>query len=108
MPPSGVKGAKDAAERFYRRIASPLLLDVHVDWNGLPVEDVYPKEIPDVFSSGPILLKGRYTRAAEGDVTIRGLLRGKPWSRTLHVSLPAAHSDGSAIPTLWAREKIED
>jgi len=46
MPASGVKGAKDAADRFYHRIASPLLLDVHVDWNGLPVEDVYPKQIP--------------------------------------------------------------
>ena len=108
MPESGVKGAKDAAERFYRRIASPLLLDVHVDWNGLPVEDVYPKQIPDVFTSGPIVLKGRYTRAAEGDITLHGLLRGKPWSRTIHVSLPAAHSYGSAISTLWAREKIED
>lgn len=108
MPAAGIKGAKEAAERFYHRIASPLLLDVHVDWNGLPVEDVYPKEIPDVFSAGPILLKGRYTRAAEGDITIRGLLRGQPWSRTIHVSLPTARSDGSAISTLWAREKIED
>jgi Ca-activated chloride channel family protein len=108
MPESGVKGAKECAERFYRRIASPLLLDVQVDWNGLPVEDIYPKQIPDVFSAGPIILKGRYTHAAEGDITIHGLLRGKPWSRTIHVTLPAAHSDGSAIQTLWAREKIED
>jgi len=108
MPAGGVKGAKECAERFYRRIASPLLLDIHVDWNGLPVEDVYPKQIPDVFSSGPILLKGRYMRAAEGDVTIHGLLRGKPWSRTIHVSLPAVQQEGSEIATLWAREKIED
>jgi len=108
MPESGVKGAKECAERFYHRIASPLLLDVQVDWHGLPVEDVYPKQIPDVFSSGPIILKGRYSRATAGDITIHGLLRGQPWSRTIHVTLPVAHSDGSAIPTLWAREKIED
>ncbi len=114
MPESSIKGAKEAAERFYRRIASPLLLDVRVDWNGLPVDDIYPKQIPDVFSASPIILKGRFTRAAEGDITIHGLLRGKPWSRTIHVTLPAstsrtdAYSDGSAIPTLWAREKIED
>src|SRR5262249_19730154 len=55
-----------------------------------------------------IVLKGRYTHAAEGDITIHGLLRGRPWSRTIHVTLPAAHSYGSAISTLWAREKIED
>jgi Ca-activated chloride channel family protein len=79
-----------------------------VDWGGLPVEDVYPKQAPDVFSAGPVILKGRYTRAAEGDITIRGLVRGRPWSRTVHVKLPALDGDGSAISTLWAREKLED
>ncbi len=97
-----------AAQRFAERVASPLLLDVQVDWGGLPVEDVYPKQIPDVFSSGPVILKGRYSRAAEGDVTIRGLLRGQPWTRTIHVVLPDKTSEGSAIATLWARERIED
>jgi Ca-activated chloride channel family protein len=97
-----------AASRFYKRIASPLLLNPTVDWGGLPVEDVYPKQAPDVFSAGPVILKGRYTRAAEGDITIRGLVRGRPWSRTVHVKLPALDGDGSAISTLWAREKLED
>jgi Ca-activated chloride channel family protein len=100
-------GAK-AAQKFYQRIASPLLLDPHVDWNGLPVEDVYPRNIPDVFSAGPIILKGRYTQAAEGDITVRGLLRGQPWSQTVHVKLPRLRAQGSAIESLWARAKIDD
>jgi Ca-activated chloride channel family protein len=98
----------DHAARFYRRIASPLLLDVSVDWGGLPVEEVYPRYIPDVFTAGPVVLKGRYTRAAEGYITVRGLLRGQPWSRRIKVTLPPVDADGSAISTLWAREKIED
>ena len=48
---------EEAADRFYKRIADPLLLDPQVDWNGLPVEDVYPQHIPDVFSQGPIISK---------------------------------------------------
>jgi len=96
------------AARFYRRIASPLLLDVEIDWGGLPVEEVYPKHIPDVFTAKPVIVKGRYTAAADGYITVRGLLRGKPWSRRIHVTLPAADADGSAMATLWAREKIED
>ena len=99
--------AQDVAAKFYQRIASPMLLNVEVDWGNLPVADVYPKAIPDLFSSGPIILQGRYTRADEGDVTIRGTLRGKPWSKTIPVNLPAVRNDGSAIPTLWARQKIE-
>jgi len=97
-----------AAAKFYARVAKPLLLDVQVDWNGLPVVDVFPRHIPDVFTSTPIILKGRYTRGAAGEITVRGLLRGKPWSQTVQVSLPAVRVEGGAIPTLWAREKLED
>src|SRR5207237_1932813 len=89
-----------AASKFYHRIASPLLLDLHVDWNGLPVEDVYPKYIPDVFSAQPIVITGRYTRAAEGDITIHGLLRGQPWSRMIHVVFPPVHVAGNQIATM--------
>jgi len=98
----------DHAAKFYRRIASPLLLDVEVDWGGLPVEEVYPRHIPDVFSSGPVILKGKYTEAAEGSITVRGTLRGQPWSRKIKVTLPPVDQQGAAIATLWAREKIED
>jgi len=97
-----------AAAKFYTRVAKPLLIDVQVDWNGLPVEHVYPKAIPDVFTAGPIILKGRYHHAAEGDITLRGTLRGRPWSQRVHVRLPALEKGGSAIPTLWARAKLED
>jgi Ca-activated chloride channel family protein len=96
------------AEKFYRRIASPVLLDPHVDWGGLPVQEVFPEQIPDVFTAGPILIKGRYTRPAQGDVVVRGILRGRPWSQRLHVTLPAMDKDGEAISTVWAREKIEE
>lgn len=97
----------EAAMRFYRRISDPILLDPQVEWNGLPVADVYPEAIPDVFSANPIILKGRYTQPANGTLTVKGLLRGRPWSQTIKVSLPAQDQDGSAIATLWAREKIE-
>jgi len=96
------------AARFYRRIASPLLLNVSVEWGGLPIEEVYPRYIPDVFTAGPVIIKGRYTQAADGFITVRGLLRGQPWTRQIPVHLPATDADGSAIATLWARERIED
>ena len=41
------------------------------------------------FSAGPVIVKGRYTHGGSGEVTIRGLLHGQPWSQTIHVDLPA-------------------
>jgi Ca-activated chloride channel family protein len=99
---------RQAAKRFYERIASPLLLDVSIDWGRLPVDEVYPRHIPDVFTAAPIIVKGRYAHAAEGDITIRGVVRGRPWKQVLRVNLPEKTSDGEAIPTMWARERIED
>ncbi|MGV3720484.1 MAG: VIT domain-containing protein [Actinomycetota bacterium] len=101
--------AEEAAARFYRQVAKPLVTNLTVDWNGLPVADVYPTRIPDLFVDGrPIILKGRYTQSGEGEITLRGELDGRPWSHTMEVSLPATRSDHSPLPSLWAREKIEE
>ncbi|MCX6367272.1 MAG: VIT and VWA domain-containing protein [Armatimonadetes bacterium] len=100
------------AKKFQRRIADPLLTNISVDWGGLPVakDDIYPRNIPDVFSAAPIVLKGRYTKPGDGDITVHGVLRGKPWERRVRIHLSASGEPGvgEAIPTLWAREKIED
>jgi hypothetical protein len=101
--------AEEAAARFYRRVAKPLLVEIGADWNGLPVEETYPRAIPDLFLAGqPVILKGRYTRAAAGNLTLRGALAGRPWSQTIRINFPAAPQAGSPLATLWAREKIED
>uniref|UniRef100_UPI00286A1BD3 VIT and vWA domain-containing protein n=1 Tax=Armatimonas sp. TaxID=1872638 RepID=UPI00286A1BD3 len=100
------------AARFQRRIADPLLTDIAVDWGGLPVakDDIYPRHIPDVFSAAPIVLKGRYVKPGDGDIRITGRLRGRPWERRIRLHLPERSEPGvgEAIPTLWAREKIEE
>jgi Ca-activated chloride channel family protein len=100
---------KAAAQKFYDRVAQPLLLDVSVDWGGLPVEDVLPRHIPDVFSSAPIILKGRYKRGMKGEIIVRGLLRGQPWEEAIPITLPEEPTESAeALPSLWAREKIND
>lgn len=52
-----------AARRFHERVRNLLLTDLSVDWNGLPVKDIYPKRLPDIFSAKPVVLTGRYKTA---------------------------------------------
>src|SRR5437016_5798481 len=40
-----------AARRFHERVRNPLLTDISIDWNGMPVANVYPKVIPDLFGA---------------------------------------------------------
>lgn len=97
-----------AAQKFYDRISKPILTNVSIDWGGLPVEDIYPERIPDLFSSKPVILKGRYTKGASGYITVKGMLGGQPWQEKALVTLPEEEDQNQALPSLWARAKIAD
>jgi Ca-activated chloride channel family protein len=97
-----------AIRRFYDRIRSPYLTDIQIDWGGLGVSDMYPREIPDLFLGQPITVYGRYGKAGKAEVTLRARLGGRPFEKRFTVQLPARQDEGEAIGTLWARARIED
>lgn len=97
-----------AARRFHERVRNPLLTDIEVDWAGLPVADVYPKRLPDLFSVKPLVLTGRYTAAARGVIRLRGKLAGQNFSKEIPVELPESQPEHDALATLWARTRIDD
>ena len=97
-----------AAHRLYQRLRSPVLTDVSIDWNGLPVADVFPKKIPDVFTGKPVVLTGRYTSAATGSIVIHGKRAGDDFTREVPVHFNNSVTDTSILPSFWARRKIDD
>jgi Ca-activated chloride channel homolog len=97
-----------AARRFHERVRHPLLTDISVDWNGLPVADVYPKRIPDLFSAKPVVLTGRYTGSGKGLIRLHGKLAGKDFVKEIAVDLPEAEPRRDVLAKLWARTRIED
>ncbi len=96
-----------AARRFHERVRNPLLTDVEIDFNGLPVTDLVPARLPDLFSAKPIIVAGRYTTPASGVLRIRGKQGGRPYSRELRVNLPAGDHAQPAVPLIWARHRID-
>src|SRR5262245_15151224 len=97
-----------AARRFHERIRNPLFTDIEIDWAGLPVADVYPKRIPDLFSVKPLILTGRYTSAARGVIRLRGNLAGQNFVKEIPVELPESQTEHDSLATLWARTRIDD
>jgi Ca-activated chloride channel family protein len=97
-----------AARRFHERVRNPLLTDIEIDWAGLPVADVYPKRLPDLFSAKPLILTGRYTSAAHGVIRLRGNLAGQNFVKEIPVELPESQPEHDALATLWARTRIDD
>ncbi len=97
-----------AARRFHERVRNPLLTDISVDWNGLPVSDVYPQRIPDLFGAKPVILTGRYTGAARGLIRLKGKMSGREFVREIAVDFPEAEAQHNVLSSLWARRRIDD
>ena len=97
-----------AARRFHERVRNPLLTDISVDWNGLPIADVYPKQIPDLFSAKPVVLTGRFTGSGRGVVRLKGKMSGRDFVREIPVEFPESQTQHDVLATLWARTRVDD
>lgn len=97
----------EAGKRFYDRIASPVLTDVAVEWQGLDVVDVLPHEHADVWAERPLVIHARYRSAGSGQVVLTGFQHGRPYRQVLPVALPEREPENGAIASMWARAKVE-
>lgn len=102
------KEAETAADRLYERLRAPLLTDVSLDFGSLPVAEVYPPRIPDLFSGQPIVVTGRYLSPARGGIKLAARRAGAAYTRDIPATFPAVHSNNPVLSSLWAREKVED
>lgn len=104
--------AEAAAERFHERVLAPVLTDIEIDWGTLPVSDVFPRTIPDLFAAKPLIVQGRLASNTGGAITLRGRTGAGEYERTITVTADTDEPDAAGAPTdplasLWARAKVE-
>jgi Ca-activated chloride channel family protein len=97
-----------AARRFHERVRNPLLTDISIDWNNLPVADVYPQRIPDLFGAKPLILTGRFTSAGRGTIRLKGKMGGSDFVREIPVELPETMALHDVLAPLWARARVDN
>jgi Ca-activated chloride channel family protein len=102
-----------AARRLLAAIDAPVLVDLALDWQGLPVAEVYPRRLSDLYAGGTLELVGRYTlenddRPARGTVVLSGRLGARRVAYELEVELPAAEPAHEVLEPVWARRKIHE
>src|SRR6266496_2963874 len=100
--------ADEAAHRLYERLRSPLLTDLSIDWRGLPVTDVYPQRLPDLFDGKPLVVTGRYTTPIKGNIQLRGKRAGEDFVREIPVALTSSGNQNDVLAGFWARRRIDD
>ncbi|AFZ05647.1 Vault protein inter-alpha-trypsin domain-containing protein [Oscillatoria nigro-viridis PCC 7112] len=116
----------EAAEKFFREINSPVLTNIQISWEGMGEKpEIYPIAPPDLFATQPLVLFGKKTDRANGQLRIRGTLAGgKAYEQVLPVnfarsgssrqrestSVAATATDfgNPAVAQLWGRSRIKD
>ena len=100
--------AQAAADRMIERFDAPLLMNLELDTNGLPIADVYPKRLPDLFAGQPVVVTGRYTGAASGTLLFRGTVAGREIAVPVTVDLPEVREENASLGAIWARTRIDE
>ncbi len=94
-------------DRFYDRIAHPVLTDLSIDWGEVEIQEVYPQRIPDLFSGQPVVVYGRFKgQVPEGAIALKGKLGAEEIELPLALD-PADSSEGEGVASMWARKKID-
>lgn len=91
---------------FYQKIKSPTLTDVKIEYEGITVKDIYPRELKDIFAGSQVLLLGRYKGDGNATVKLTGMVNGAPKSYTFPVAFAASEADHTYLPRLWAMRRI--
>lgn len=95
---------------FYNKISTPVLTDIAIDFSAIPVYDLYPNPLPDMFAGTQIVLVGRYRETGRDTLTLTGYVNGQLQTFEFpNQEFPHETSYGgsqSALPRLWATRKI--
>jgi Ca-activated chloride channel family protein len=96
--------------RFYSKMTSPVLAKIRVELDGSDVNRTYPRDIPDLFEGGQLVVTGRYNRSGRTTVRLSGQLDGE--RRTFEFPAELARSgEGSSydfVEKLWATRRVGD
>jgi uncharacterized protein YegL len=91
---------------FFSKVASPILSNVKLAFEGTDVYDVYPNQLPDLFKGSQLVITGRFRGDRAGTVRLTGTANDS--QETFKTAAPFDKADGanSFVPRLWAQRKI--
>lgn len=91
---------------FYKKVSTPVLSDLALDWGAMQVMDSYPYPLPDLFAGSQLVLAGRYKQGGPATLTIKGNVNGEQKSYSFQDLNFATEGGDSLVAPVWATRKI--
>ena len=97
-----------AVDSIYRVIDHPIFTDVELDFGELSVDtaSLYPKHIPDLMVSRPLVVHGQYSSPGEGEIKLKAQGQSGEIEMTIPVKLEAGSTHEGLMGSLWARSAV--
>ncbi|MFC1502122.1 VIT domain-containing protein [bacterium] len=104
-----IEPSEDIEEKiasFYTKISYPVLTDLSIDFGSVRVDDVYPKDLPDLFKGSQLTILGRYRKGRRVRIAITGKVNGRAKTYTYWANFRKNRDEFEFLPHLWATRKI--
>ena len=106
----GESTPQQVAFELLNEIAQPGIRDLRVEFRGIDVAAVYPKQLPNLPIGTQQIIVGRYLPGGNqdqaGEVVVTGVRNGEQVRFAAPIRLAEAEAGNSFIPRLWARAHI--
>lgn len=97
---------EEVASNLVARLQHPVLTQLSIDWQELPVTDVLPAQLPDLFAGQSVQVQGRYLSPAAGNLVLHGLSASGEWVQFERWVEFTGAGEKPALRQTWARAKV--
>ncbi len=93
---------------LYNKIKHPVMTDLKVSFAGVKTTMTYPRELPDLFDGGQILMVGRYNDGGKTTLEVAGKLQGKKKNFKYKVAMAKLSESNRNVfvERLWAVRRV--
>lgn len=95
------------AQAFRRKLLRPVASDLKIDFAGVEVYDVEPRQLPNLYHGMPVRLYGRYKGDGEAKVSISGKIAGKDLKQAVELGFPESDDSNPEIERMWAWHRVD-
>ena len=96
--------------RFYSKMTSPVLTDIRLELSGVDTNRTYPRDLPDLFEGGQLIVAGRYRQSGKTTIRISGKVGDERRSFEFPAELAAPNRGNGHeyVERLWAVRRVGD
>lgn len=103
---SELESIEEKVSRLQKKIGTPVLSELSIDWGGAEVAAVFPRALGDLYAGSQLMVTGRYKKAGAFTLTLKGKAGSRAVELKREVAFPERVDVAPGVPYLWAMRRV--